>query len=125
MKNLAGVVDLYCEFLLDPQEHELNPKIAVKKLADMALSYWHFLLFTPEEDVNLDDATKAEEILMDFIETDFTDEEKQAFQEAAQRQLDQKFPGQETIDPEDESHDREQRFLTFIAIRRMEDMYLL
>jgi hypothetical protein len=124
MKNLVGIADGYFDFVVGYEAYR-TPEYFVDCLADTAVNYWRTLLFVPADGTDHDDATKAEESLIYSIRTDFSDTEKAALQKAAQRQLEQRFPGQENIAPEDESLPRERRFLTFIADGRFEDMDLL
>ncbi len=124
MKNLGGAVEDYCGFLLKHKE-DRSPDYFEACLADAVVGYWRALLFVPADNLDHDDATKAEELLIHYVTTEFNDAEKTAIQNAAQRRLRQSFTGQESIDPEDESLNREQRFLTFIATGRFEDMDLL
>lgn len=60
----------------------------MKNLADAVLEFFEFLYFSDEETLNFDDAAKRSEALVDAVENDFTDEEKQALMQAAQRRLD-------------------------------------
>ena len=127
MKNLVGAVESYFEFVLQQEEYR-TPEGFVACLADATINYWRMLVFVLEEenfDGDFDDAAKAEENLIYHITTQFTDEEKAALQQVAQRQLEQRFTEQPNIDPEDESQNREQRFLTFIAAGRFDNMDLL
>lgn len=126
MKNLVEAVGLYSDFVTNYEEYR-TPDYFVQCAADTIVNYWRLLLFVPSdgEGTDADDAAKAEELLIDFITTDFSDEEKEALQAAAGLQLEQRFGKQDEIDPEDESHNRERRFLTFIATGRFEDMDLL
>lgn len=90
-------------------------------LADWVLDFWDFLLFTEEGELNADTAAKMEDALVSDIEDKWTREERQALEEAARRRLE----GREPIDPEDESQDRRQRFLSFIASGRVGDLWML
>ena len=122
MENLLGVTDLYFDFVLQNQKFH-SPEDFKRGLSDAIVNYWRMLLFVVEED--LDDAAKAEELLTHCITTNFIDEEKKSLQQSAQKQLEQCFPEEPNIDPEDEAQNRERRFLTFIAIGRFDDMDLL
>ena len=124
VKNIVETVDLYCDFVSNYEEYR-TPDYFVRCAADTLVNYWRLLLFVPAESVDADDAAKAEELLIHVITTDFSDEEKRALQEAARLQLEQRFEDQDLIDPEDETQNRERRFLTFIATGRFEDMDLL
>ena len=125
MKKLVGAVDLYSDFVSNYEEYR-TPDYFVRCAADTLVNYWRLLLFVPsDEGTDADDAAKAEELLIHVVTTDFSDEEKGALQGAAQLQLEQRFEEQDPIDPEDETQNRERRFLTFIATGRFEDMDLL
>ena len=93
----------------------------MKNLAKAVLDSWYFLLFTDEEDLHPDTAAKEEEGLIYAIENKWTDEERNALQEAAQERIKDKPP----IDPEDTSQDKELRFFTFIATGRIDDLWML